>query len=315
MKSSARNVKLASVDDLFTTEENRQEIQADAKREKVQMLPLAELHPFRNHPFKVKDDEAMANTVDSVRQYGVLVPAIVRPLESGGYELVSGHRRHHASELAGLTEMPVIVRDLDDDAATIIMVDSNLQRESLLPSERAFAYRMKLEAMKRQAGRPTKENCSQVGNDFGKKSSELLAEQVGQSKNQIFRYIRLTELIPELLDMVDERKIALNPAYELSFLKKEEQTQLLDAMDSEQATPSLSQAQRLKKFSQEGHLSIDVMRAIMGEEKKSDLDKVTFTSDTLRKYFPKSYTPARMQETIIKLLEQWQKKRQQQHER
>uniref|UniRef100_UPI003EBAEC19 ParB/RepB/Spo0J family partition protein n=1 Tax=Enterocloster aldenensis TaxID=358742 RepID=UPI003EBAEC19 len=196
-----------------------------------------------------------------------------------------------------------------------VVLAYNLQRESLLPSERAFAYRMKLEAMKRQAGRPTKENCSQVGNDFGKKSSELLAEQVGQSKNQIFRYIRLTELIPELLDMVDERKIALNPAYELSFLKKEEQTQLLDAMDSEQATPSLSQAQRLKKFSQEGHLSIDVMRAIMGEEKKSDLDKVTFTSDTLRKYFPKSYTPQRMQETIIKLLEQWQKKRQQQHER
>ena len=209
----------------------------------------------------------------------------------------------------------MIVRDLDDDAATIIMVDSNLQRESLLPSERAFAYKMKLDAMKRQAGRPSKKNCSQVGNDFGKKSSEVLAEQVGQSKNQVFRYIRLTELIPELMNMVDEKKIALNPAYELSFLKKEEQTQLLDAMDSEQATPSLSQAQRLKKFSQEGHLSIDVMRAIMGEEKKSDLDKVTFTSDTLRKYFPKSYTPARMQETIIKLLEQWQKKRQRDQER
>ncbi len=310
MKSSAKKVELASVDDLFSTEESR----ADAQRERVLEIPLSELHPFKNHPFKVKDDEAMLETADSIKQYGVLVPAIARPDPEGGYELVAGHRRHRASELAEKETMPVIVRDLDDDAATIIMVDSNLQRESLLPSERAFAYRMKLEAMKRQAGRPTKENCSQVGNDFGKKSSELLAEQVGQSKNQIFRYIRLTELIPELLDMVDERKIALNPAYELSFLKKEEQTQLLDAMDSEQATPSLSQAQRLKKFSQEGHLSIDVMRAIMGEEKKSDLDKVTFTSDTLRKYFPKSYTPARMQETIIKLLEQWQKKRQQQHD-
>ncbi len=311
MKSSAKKVELASVDDLFSTEESR----ADAGREKVVEISLSELHPFKGHPFKVKDDDAMMETADSIRQYGVLVPAIARPDPSGGYELVAGHRRHRASELAEKETMPVIVRDLDDDAATIIMVDSNLQRESLLPSERAFAYKMKLDAMKRQAGRPSKENCSQVGNDFGKKSSEVLAEQVGQSKNQIFRYIRLTELIPELLNMVDEKKIALNPAYELSFLKKEEQTQLLDAMDSEQATPSLSQAQRLKKFSQEGHLSIDVMRAIMGEEKKSDLDKVTFTSDTLRKYFPKSYTPARMQETIIKLLEQWQKKRQRDQER
>jgi len=311
LKSSAKKVELASVDDLFSTEESR----ADAGREKVVEISLSELHPFKGHPFKVKDDDAMMETADSIRQYGVLVPAIARPDPSGGYELVAGHRRHRASELAEKETMPVIVRDLDDDAATIIMVDSNLQRESLLPSERAFAYKMKLEAMKRQAGRPSKENCSQVGNDFGKKSSEVLAEQVGQSKNQIFRYIRLTELIPELLNMVDEKKIALNPAYELSFLKKEEQTQLLDAMDSEQATPSLSQAQRLKKFSQEGRLSIDVMRAIMGEEKKSDLDKVTFTSDTLRKYFPKSYTPARMQETIIKLLEQWQKKRQRDQER
>lgn len=311
MKSSAKKVELASVDDLFSTEESR----ADAQREKVVEIPLSELHPFKGHPFKVKDDEAMMETADSIRQYGVLVPAIARPDPDGGYELVAGHRRHRASELAEMETMPVIVRDLDDDAATIIMVDSNLQRESLLPSERAFAYKMKLDAMKRQAGRPSKENCSQVGNDFGKKSSEVLAEQVGQSKNQVFRYIRLTELIPELLNMVDEKKIALNPAYELSFLKKEEQAQLLDAMGSEQATPSLSQAQRLKKFSQEGHLSIDVMRAIMGEEKKSDLDKVTFTSDTLRKYFPKSYTPARMQETIIKLLEQWQKKRQRDQER
>ena len=311
MKSSVKKIELASVDDLFSTEEGRQ----DAKLEKIQEIPLSELHPFRNHPFKVKDDEAMMETADSIKQYGVLVPAIARPDPEGGYELVAGHRRHRASQLAEKETMPVIVRDLDDDAATIIMVDSNLQRESLLPSERAFAYKMKLEAMKRQAGRPSKENCSQVGNDFGKKSSEVLAEQVGQSKNQIFRYIRLTELIPELMDMVDEKKIALNPAYELSFLKKEEQLDLLDAMDSEQATPSLSQAQRLKKFSQEGHLSIDVMRAIMGEEKKSDLDRVTFTSDTLRKYFPKSYTPARMQETIIKLLEQWQKKRQRDQER
>ena len=311
MKSSAKKVELASVDDLFSTEESR----ADAQREKVLEIPLSELHPFKDHPFKVKDDEAMMETADSIRQYGVLVPAIARPDPNGGYELVAGHRRHRASELAGKDTMPVIVRDLDDDAATIIMVDSNLQRESLLPSERAFAYRMKLEAMKRQAGRPTKENRSQLGNDLGKKSSELLAEQVGQSKNQIFRYIRLTELIPELLDMVDEKKIALNPAYELSFLKKEEQRDLLDAMDSEQATPSLSQAQRLKKYSQEGHLTLDMMRVIMGEEKKSDLDRVTFTSDTLRKYFPKSYTPQRMQETIIKLLEAWQKKRQRDQER
>ena len=311
MKSSAKKIELASVDDLFSTEESRQ----DEQLEKIQEIPLSELHPFKDHPFKVKDDDAMIETADSIKKYGVLVPAIARPLPDGGYELVAGHRRRRASELAGKETMPVIVRDLDDDAATIIMVDSNLQRESLLPSERAFAYKMKLDAMKRQAGRPSKENCSQVGNDFGKKSSEVLAEQVGQSKNQIFRYIRLTELIPELMDMVDEKKIALNPAYELSFLKKDEQVDLLDAMDSEQATPSLSQAQRLKKYSQEGHLTLDMMRVIMGEEKKSDLDRVTFTSDTLRKYFPKSYTPQRMQETIIKLLEQWQRKRQRDQER
>ena len=311
MKSSAKKIELASVDDLFSTEESRLE----ERLEKIQEIPLSELHPFKNHPFKVKDDEAMLETADSIKQYGVLVPAIARPDPEGGYELVAGHRRHRASELAEKETMPVIVRELDDDAATIIMVDSNLQRESLLPSERAFAYKMKLEAMRHQGERMDL-TSAQVGRKLaGKESREILAEQVGQSRNQISRYIRLTELIPELLDMVDERKIALNPAYELSFLKKEEQTQLLDAMDSEQATPSLSQAQRLKKFSQEGHLSIDVMRAIMGEEKKSDLDRVTFTSDTLRKYFPKSYTPQRMQETIIKLLEQWQKKRQQQHER
>ena len=311
MKSSAKKIELASVDDLFSTEEGRQ----DAKLEKIQEIPLTELHPFKNHPFKVKDDEAMMETADSIKQYGVLVPAIARPDPEGGYELVAGHRRHRASELAEKETMPVIVRDLDDDAATIIMVDSNLQRESLLPSERAFAYKMKLEAMKHQGDRVDL-TCSQVGNKLeGKKSSEILAEQVGQSKNQIFRYIRLTELIPELIDMVDEKKIALNPAYELSFLKKEEQVDLLDAIDSEQATPSLSQAQRLKKYSQEGHLTLDMMRVIMGEEKKSDLDRVTFTSDTLRKYFPKSYTPQRMQETIIKLLEAWQKKRQRDQER
>ena len=311
MKSSAKKIELASVDDLFSTEEGRQ----DAKLEKIQEIPLSELHPFKNHPFKVKDDEAMMETADSIKQYGVLVPAIARPDPEGGYELVAGHRRHRASELADKETMPVIVRDLDDDAATIIMVDSNLQRESLLPSERAFAYKMKLDAMKHQ-GERVDLTCSQVGNKLeGKKSSEILAEQVGQSKNQIFRYIRLTELIPELIDMVDEKKIALNPAYELSFLKKEEQVDLLDAIDSEQATPSLSQAQRLKKYSQEGHLTLDMMRVIMGEEKKSDLDRVTFTSDTLRKYFPKSYTPQRMQETIIKLLEAWQKKRQRDQER
>ena len=311
MKSSAKKIELASVDDLFSTEEGRQ----DAKLEKIQEIPLSELHPFKNHPFKVKDDEAMMETADSIKQYGVLVPAIARPDPEGGYELVAGHRRHRASELAEKETMPVIVRDLDDDAATIIMVDSNLQRESLLPSERAFAYKMKLDAMKHQ-GERVDLTCSQVGNKLeGKKSSEILAEQVGQSKNQIFRYIRLTELIPELIDMVDEKKIALNPAYELSFLKKEEQVDLLDAVDSEQATPSLSQAQRLKKYSQEGHLTLDMMRVIMGEEKKSDLDRVTFTSDTLRKYFPKSYTPQRMQETIIKLLEAWQKKRQRDQER
>ena len=312
MKSSARNVKLASVDDLFTTEENRQEIQAEAKREKVQMLPLAELHPFRNHPFKVKDDEAMANTVDSVRQYGVLVPAIARPLESGGYELVSGHRRRHASELAGLTEMPVIVRDLDDDAATIIMVDSNLQRETLLPSERAFAYKMKLEALKHQGLRSDLTSV-QVGQKLN--ARDVVAKESGNSAIQIQRFIRLTALIPDLLNLVDEKKVAFNPAVELSYLKTEEQVLLLDAMESEQTTPSLSQAQRLKKFSQEGKLSVDVMRAIMSEEKKPEMDKVIFTSAKLRQYFPKSYTPQQMENTILRLLEQWQRKRQHEAER
>ena len=309
MKSSAKKIELASVDDLFSTEEGRQ----DAKLEKIQEIPLTELHPFKNHPFKVKDDEAMMETADSIKQYGVLVPAIARPDPEGGYELVAGHRRHRASELAEKETMPVIVRDLDDDAATIIMVDSNLQRESLLPSERAFAYKMKLEAVKHQGTR-TDLTSRQLG-EKSQTSIQKVADQAGESQRQVQRYIRLTELIPELMDMVDEKKIALNPAYELSFLKKEEQVDLLDAMDSEQATPSLSQAQRLKKYSQEGHLTLDIMRVIMGEEKKSDLDRVTFTSDTLRKYFPKSYTPARMQETIIKLLEAWQKKRQRDQER
>lgn len=312
MKSSARNIELKSVDDLFATEEIRE----DARREKVQEIPLGELHPFRNHPFKVKDDAAMQDTVDSVREHGVLVPAIARPDPDGGYELIAGHRRHHASELAGKETMPVIIRDLDDDAATIIMVDSNLQREELLPSERAFAYKMKLDAMKRQAGRPMKENRDQVGHNFsGKRTVELIAENAPDSRNQIQRYIRLTELIPTLLDMVDERKIAFNPAVELSYLKKEEQTLLLEAMDSEQATPSLSQAQRLKKFSQQKMLSLDVMRAIMSEEKKTDLDRVTLKNETLRRYFPKSYTPKQMEDTIIKLLEGWYKKRQLSQER
>ena len=309
MKSSAKKIELASVDDLFSTEEGRQ----DAKLEKIQEIPLSELHPFRNHPFKVKDDEAMMETADSIKQYGVLVPAIARPDPEGGYELVAGHRRRRASELAEKETMPVIIRDLDDDAATIIMVDSNLQRESLLPSERAFAYKMKLEAVKHQGAR-TDLTSRQVG-EKSQTSIQKVADQAGESQRQVQRYIRLTELIPELMDMVDEKKIALNPAYELSFLKKEEQVDLLDAMDSEQATPSLSQAQRLKKYSQEGHLTLDMMRVIMGEEKKSDLDRVTFTSGTLRKYFPKSYTPQRMQETIIKLLEAWQKKRQRDQER
>lgn len=308
MKSSARNIELKSVDDLFATEEIRE----DAQREKVQNIPLGELHSFRNHPFKVKDDAAMQDTVDSVREYGVLVPAIARPDPDGGYELIAGHRRHHASELAGKETMPVIIRDLDDDAATIIMVDSNLQREELLPSERAFAYKMKLEALKHQGAR-TDLTSSQVGTRL--RADELIAQQSGESRNQIQRFIRLTELIPTLLDMVDERKIALNPAVELSYLKKEEQTLLLEAMDSEQATPSLSQAQRLKRFSQQKMLSFDVMRAVMSEEKKTDLDRVTLKNETLRRYFPKSYTPKQMEDTIIKLLEGWYKKRQLSQER
>ena len=309
MKSSAKKIELASVDDLFSTEESRQ----DEQLEKIQEIPLSELHPFKDHPFKVKDDDAMIETADSIKKYGVLVPAIARPLPDGGYELVAGHRRRRASELAGKETIPVIVRDLDDDAATIIMVDSNLQRENLLPSERAFAYKMKLEAIKHQGAR-TDLTSVQVEQQLS--ARDQVAKEAGERSGiQVMRYVRLTELIPELLDMVDEKKIAFNPAYELSFLKPDEQQMLVETMDYEQATPSLSQAQRMKKFSQEGKLSEDVMLAIMSEEKKGDLDKVTLSSDTLRKYFPKSYTPAKMQETIIKLLEQWQKKRQRDQER
>ena len=310
MKSSVKNIKLNTVDDLFSTEESRQ----DANREKVIEIPLVELYPFKHHPFKVVDDERMLDTADSIREYGVLVPAIARPREEGGYELVAGHRRKRGCELAGLSTMPVIVRNLDDDAATIIMVDSNIQRESLLPSERAFAYRMKLEAIERVKGRP--KNVGQVVPDyFGKRTTEIIADGTGESYKQVQRFIRLTELIPELLDMVDNRKIAFNPAVELSYLKPHEQTMLLDAMDSEQATPSLSQAQRLKQFSRDGKLTEESMLAIMSEEKKSDLDRVTLNTTTLRKYFPKSYTPQKMEQVILKLLESWSRKRQQEIDR
>ena len=323
MKNSGRNISLSSYDDIFKSEETREEassatvtsiaeVPQDAHtHEKVRMIPLSELYPFHNHPFKVKDDAAMEETVESVKQYGVLVPAIARPLDGGGYELVAGHRRHHASEMAGLTEMPVIVRELDDDVATLLMVDSNLQREALLPSERAFAYRMKLEALKHQ-GLRSDLTSMQVAQ---KLSVERVGSDAGVSKDQIRRFIRLTFLTPELLEMVDTKKIAFNPAVELSYLQPNEQTQLLDAMDSEQSTPSLSQAQRLKKFSQDGKLTPDVMCAIMSEEKKPEQDKLTFTGDKLRKYFPKSYTPQQMEQTILRLLEQWQRKRQQDIER
>lgn len=307
MKSSAKNIKLTSVDDLFSTEESR----ADESREKVVEIPLTELFPFKDHPFKVIDNEEMIDTVESVKKYGVLVPAIARPRNEGGYELVAGHRRKRACELAELETMPVIVRNLDDDEAIIIMVDSNLQRESILPSERAFAFKMKLEAIKRQGAR-TDLTSTQVAQ---KLSAEKVGDDAGVSKDQVRRYIRLTHLIPEILSMVDEKKIAFNPAVELSYLKEEEQNDLLEAMEMEQATPSLSQAQRLKKFSNEGKLTREVMSAIMSEEKKGDLDKVTLTGDTLKKYFPKSYTPKQMQDTIIKLLEGWHKKRTREQER
>ena len=312
MKSSAKNIRLSSLDDLFSTEETRQETQADAGREKVRMIPLDELHPFAHHPFKVKDDEAMQDTVESAKAYGVLVPAIARPREEGGYELVAGHRRHRASLLAGLAEMPVIVRELDDDEATIIMVDSNLQRETLLPSERAFAYRMKLEAMKRQGARADLTSRQVVGK---LETADAIGKDVGESGRQIQRFIRLTYLVPPLLDMVDEHKVAFNPAVELSYLTSEEQVALLDAMDSEQSTPSLSQAQRLKKFSQEGRLSEDVIRAILSEEKKPEVGKITLSGDKLRRYFPKSFTPQQMEQTIFRLLEQWQRRRQRDLER
>jgi len=309
LKSSGRSLSLTSYDDLFATDESR----ADADREKVMEIPLSELFPFKDHPFKVRDDDKMADTAESIREYGVLVPALARPRNGGGYELISGHRRKRGCELAGLDTMPVIVRDMDDDAAVIVMVDSNIQRESLLPSERAFAFKMKLDAMKRQAGRPSKENVSQVGTH--KRSDQLMAEQIGESRNQIQRFIRLTNLIPEILDMVDNKKIALNPAVELSYLSPAEQEMLVVTMDSEQATPSLSQAQRLKRFSQDGKLTEESMLAIMSEEKKQDMDRVTLTRDTLRKYFPRDYTPRQMEDTILKLLQGWSKRRQQSHER
>lgn len=307
MKSSAKNIVLKSVDDIFQTEENR----ADAQRERVQEIPLDQLKPFKNHPFKVRDDQRMLDTADSIREYGVLVPAIARPDPNGGYELISGHRRKRGCEMAGLQTMPVIIRNLDDDAAVLVMVDSNIQREELLPSERAFAYKMKLEALKHQGARSDLTSM-QVAQ---KLSVQKVGDDAGVSKDQVRRFIRLTELISELLDMVDERKLAFNPAVEVSYLKRDEQRMLLEAMDAEQTTPSLSQAQRLKKFSQEGRLTEEAMSAIMSEEKKSDMDKVTLRSDTLRRYFPKSYTPKQMEQTIIKLLDVWQKQRQKNQER
>ena len=319
MKSSAKSINLTSLDDLFSTEESR----AEESCEKVVRIPLSELHPFPNHPFHVRDDEAMQNTVDSIREYGVLTPGIVRPREDGGYEIVAGHRRKHGSELAGLSDMPCIVREMDDDTATILMVDSNIQREDILPSERAQAYKMKLDAIRRKAGRPAKNaeiptagNCDQVGHNYdGKRSVQIVADEAGESKTQVQRYIRLTELQPKLQQMVDDKKIAMTPAVELSYLKPEEQQMLLTAIDSEQATPSLSQAQRMKKLSQAGKLNDDTMLDIMMEQKKPEKCELTFSGDVLRKYFPRSYTPQRMQETIIKLLEAWVKKRQRDQER
>ena len=303
------NLALKGLDDLFSTEENRQEEQ----REQVQQIPIGELFPFKNHPFKVLDDESMQRTVESVEQYGVLSPLIARPRPEGGYEIISGHRRQHAAQLAGLDALPVIVRNMDDDAAVLLMVDSNLQRENILPSERAFAYKMKLEAVKHQGAR-TDLTSRQVG-EKSQTSIQKVADQAGESQRQVQRYIRLTELIPELLDMVDEKKIAFNPAVELSYLDEAQQRDFLEAMSDTQNAPSLSQAQRLKKLAQEGHFSYDVAFAVMGEEKKDELDKVVIKNDTLRKYFPRSYTPKQMEDTIIKLLEQWQRKQQRQNER
>ena len=309
MPIDSGNLALKGLDDLFSTEENRQEEQ----REQVQQIPIDELHPFTNHPFKVLDDEAMTRTVESIAQYGVLAPLIARPRPDGnGYEIISGHRRQHAAQLAGLETLPVIVRNMDDDAAVLLMVDSNLQRESILPSERAFAYKMKLEALKNQGARSDL-TSSQVGMKL--QALDIVGQEAGDSRNQVHRFIRLTSLIPELLDMVDEKKIAFNPAVELSYLDESQQRDFLEAMNDTQNAPSLSQAQRLKKLAQEGHFSYDVAFAVMGEEKKDELDKVVIKNDTLRKYFPRSYTPKQMEDTIIKLLEQWQRKLQRQNER
>lgn len=311
MKSSAKNVKLTSVDDLFSTEESRQE---DAL-EKVRSIALSELFPFPDHPFAVRDDDSMKETVESVKEYGVLVPAIARPREGGGYELVSGHRRKRACELAGLETMPVIIRDMDRDTAIIIMVDSNLQREQILPSEKAKAYKMKLEAIKRQ-GQRRDLTCTQVGHKSDrKKSVEIIAEESGDSKTQVQRFIRLTELSPPLQQMVDDKKIAMTPAVEISYLKPEEQALLVETIDSEQATPSLSQAQRMKKLSQSGELNEDTMLTIMSEEKKPPREDIILSGEKLRKYFPRSYTPRQMEETIFKLLESWQRKRQRDKQR
>ena len=307
MPKGSLNVSLKGADDIFSTEESRQEQQ----REQVQQIPIGELFPFKNHPFKVLDDESMQRTVESVEQYGVLSPLIARPRAEGGYEIISGHRRQHAAQLAGLDALPVIVRQMDD-AAVLLMVDSNLQRENILPSERAFAYKMKLEALKNQGARSDLTSC-QVGTKF--RADELLAENSSESARNVQRFIRLTSLIPELLDMVDEKKIAFNPAVELSYLDEAQQRDFLEAMNDTQNAPSLSQAQRLKKLAQEGHFSYDVAFAVMGEEKKDELDKVVIKNDTLRKYFPRSYTPKQMEDTIIKLLEQWQRKQQRQNER
>ena len=309
MPKRGGNISLTSYDDIFETDESR----AESQLERVQNISISELVPFKDHPFKVVDDEAMLRTTESIAQYGVLTPLIARPLEGGGYEIISGHRRAHAAELAGLTEVPVLVRQMDDDAATVLMVDSNLQRENILPSERAYAYKMKLEAMKRQAGRPSKENACQVGTHL--RSDQELGEQVGDSARQVQRYIRLTNLIPELLEMVDQKQISFNPAVELSYLAPEEQAVFMQAMDEVQASPSLSQAQRLKKLAQEGDFTMDAAREIMNEVKKGDLERVTFRNEQLRKYFPRSYTTQQMQDTIIKLLDQWQKKKARDQER
>ena len=311
MPKGSLNVSLKGADDIFSTEESRQEQQ----REQVQQIPIGELFPFKNHPFKVLDDESMQRTVESVEQYGVLSPLIARPRPEGGYEIISGHRRQHAAQLAGLETLPVIVRNMDDDAAVLLMVDSNLQRESILPSERAFAYKMKLEALKNQGARSDL-TCGQIGHKLnGAKARDIVADESGDNARNVQRFIRLTNLIPELLDMVDEKKIAFNPAVELSYLDESQQRDFLEAMEDTQNAPSLSQAQRLKKLAQEGHFSYDVAFAVMGEEKKDELDKVVIKNDTLRKYFPRSYTPKQMEDTIIKLLEQWQRKQQRQNER